>query len=325
MTKLEQIRQALHGDMCRLNDIIKSSLQSDSTLMNSVVEAHLATKGKQLRPLLVLLSGQLFGGITDAVLNGGAAIELLHNASLIHDDVIDQAKLRRGTATINSVYDNHIAVLTGDFFITSALRCAVRTGEPRILNELAVMGGTLSLGEIDQINNAQGRNITEEAYMSIISKKTAQLFESCVAVGGYAQGRTEEDIKPLRRYAQLLGLCFQMKDDTFDYYDDPAVGKPTGNDLREGKITLPLIYALSQTSHPQHDAMVELVHKTELDTDDIETLVTFAKDAGGIDYTYQLMEQLRQQACTELEAYNDVNDTIEAFKQLFQFIIVRNN
>lgn len=322
MTKLEEIRKSLDGDMARLNDIIKMSLNSDSPLMNSVVAAHLATKGKQLRPLLVLLSGKLFGGVNETVLNAGAAIELLHNASLIHDDVIDQAKVRRGQPTVSSVYDNHVAVLTGDFFITSALRCAVRTGDPRILDELAIMGGTLSLGEIDQISNAQGRNITEEVYMSIIGKKTAKLFESCVAVGGYARQQDEEAIKPLRRYAQLLGLCFQMKDDTFDYYHDPAVGKPTGNDLREGKITLPLIYALSLTSHPRHEEMKQLVHKQELSASDIETLVEFAKEAGGIDYTYDRMAQLRDEACALLDCY-EPSDTIEGFKQLFQYIIVR--
>ena len=309
--------------MARLNDIIRQSLTSDSTLMNSVVTAHLATKGKQLRPLLVLLSGRLFGGIDDTVLNGGAAIELLHNASLIHDDVIDQAKTRRGAPTVSSVYDNHVAVLTGDFFITSALRCAVRTGQPRILDELAVMGSTLSLGEIDQISNAQQRGITEEVYMRVIGKKTARLFESCVAVGAYARQQSEQSLAPLRRYAQLLGLCFQMKDDTFDYYDDPVVGKPTGNDLREGKITLPLIYALSLTSHPRHAEMQQLVRKQELDSADIDTLVAFAREAGGVEYTYDKMEQLRQQACALLDAYEPC-DTIEAFKQLFQYIIVRN-
>ncbi len=310
--------------MSRLNDIIKQSLTSDNDLMNSVVASHLATKGKQLRPLLVLLSGKLFGGINDSVLHGGASIELLHNASLIHDDVIDQAQERRGQPTVSSVYNNHVAVLTGDFFITAALRCAVKAGEPRILNELAVMGGVLSLGEIDQISNAHHRNITEDAYMGIIGKKTAKLFESCVAVGAYARHVDEETLMPLRRYAQLLGLCFQMKDDTFDYYNDPAVGKPTGNDLREGKITLPLIHALSQTTHPQHDAMQQLVHKPQLDQHDIDTLVEWAKEAGGIDYTYRRMQELRQEACQLLDAY-PACDTIEALKQLFEFIIVRNN
>lgn len=323
MTKLEEIREILAGDMCRLNDIIAASLQSNSELMNTVVTQHLAVKGKQLRPLLTLLSGRLFGGVNDSVLYAGAAIELLHNASLIHDDVIDQAKLRRGVATISNVYDNHIAVLTGDFFITSALRCAVKTGDPRILDELANMGGTLSLGEIDQISNAQRRDIDEESYMEIIGKKTAVLFETCVAVGGYARNADPSLIEPLRRYAYLLGLCFQMKDDTFDYFDDPVIGKPTGNDLREGKITLPLIYALSRTDLPEHDEMVQLVHKPELGEADIDHLVTFAKDAGGIDYTNSVMERLCTEADSLLDSFNQ-SDTIVALRQLFRYIIVRN-
>lgn len=322
MTKLDLIRKSLEGDLNRLNEIIRQSLTSDSTLMNTVVTAHLATKGKQLRPLLTLLSGRLFGGINENVLYAGAAIELLHNASLIHDDIIDQAELRRGVATVSSVFDNHVAVLTGDFFITSALRCAVHTGDPRILDELAIMGGALSLGEVDQINNAQMRNITEETYMAIIQKKTAMLFESCVAVGGFACGVDAERIKPLRHFAKLLGLCFQIKDDTFDYYDDTQVGKPTGNDLREGKITLPLIYALTQTQHPQHDEMETLIRKTELTHQDIEALVAYAKECGGVDYSYQLMERLRDEAVAMLNAYGD-NDTVQALKELFQYIIVR--
>lgn len=324
MTELERIRELLRGDIDRLNSIIKESLVSNSDLLNAAITAHLKTKGKQLRPLLVMLSGRLFGGINDCVLNAGAAVELLHNASLIHDDVIDQSAERRGIATINSIFQNHVAVLTGDFFITTALRRAVLTRQSRILDELALLGGALSMGEIDQICNAQERNITEETYMDIIGKKTATLFESCAAMGGYANNQEEDYMKPLRKYAYLLGLCFQMKDDTFDYYHDPAVGKPTGNDLREGKITLPLIYALSLTEHPRHNEMVQLVHKPELTTEEIDTLVEFAKEAGGIDYTYDKMEQLREQACAQLNAYPP-SDTVEALKQLFQYIIERKH
>ncbi len=324
MTELQKIQTLIEPELVRLNDIIKQALDTDNKLVNTVVDSYLANKGKQLRPKMVLLSGKLFGGVNDKVLCGGAAIELLHNASLIHDDVIDQAPERRGQPSVNSVYNNHVAVLTGDFFITAALRCGIQTNEPRIYNELASIGAVLSLGEIEQINNAQQRNITEDAYMNIIAKKTAKLFESCVAVGAYARGIDDETLLPLRRFAHKLGLCFQMKDDTFDYYNDPAVGKPTGNDLREGKITLPLIYALSLTDHPRHQDMQQLVHKPQLDQDDINTLVEWAKEAGGIDYTYQRMEQLRQEACKELDYYEPC-DTIEALKQLFQYIIVRNN
>ena len=324
MAKLKELKSKLQPELDKLNAIIKSTLQSDTELMNNIVEQYLRTKGKQLRPLLVLLSGQLFGGIDEKVLYAGAAIEMLHNASLIHDDVIDQATQRRGMSTINSVWSNHVAVLVGDFFVTGALRCAVKTGDVRILNTLATMGGDLSLGEINQYDNARTRNIDEATYMNIISKKTASLFESCVAVGGYARQADDDKIDDLRRYARLLGICFQIKDDTFDYFDDPDVGKPTGNDLREGKITLPLIYALQRTDMAEHDRMQQLAHKEELDTNDIEQLVEFAKKAGGIDYAFSTMERLRSEADEILDAYMP-NDTIESFKGIFAYIIQRKN
>ena len=324
MTELSDIKATLQPELDRLNGIITATLQSDTELMNSIVEQYLRTKGKQLRPLLVLLSGRLFGGINERVLYAGAAIEMLHNASLIHDDVIDQATERRGVATISSVWSNHVAVLVGDFFVTGALRCAVRTGDSRILDTLAEMGGELSLGEINQYDNARTRDIDEDAYMTIISKKTASLFESCVAVGGYAQHAPEQALADLRRYARLMGICFQIKDDTFDYFDDPAVGKPTGNDLREGKITLPLIYALQRTDLAEHRQMRQLARKEQLTAVDIDCLVAFAKQAGGIDYAYATMQRLRTEAEAILAPYRP-NDTIEAFRQIFAFIIQRKN
>ena len=322
MTKLDDIRQSLNADLQRLNAIIEDTLHSDTALMNSIVARYLATKGKQLRPMLTLLSGRLFGGVNERVLHAGAAIEMLHNASLIHDDVIDQAKQRRGVETINSVWSNHVAVLVGDFFVTGALRCAVKADDPRVLESLASMGGDLSLGEINQYDNARSRNIDEATYLNIIGKKTASLFESCVAVAGYVNNGPAEQIEALCHYARLLGLAFQIKDDTFDYYDDTQVGKPTGNDLREGKITLPLIYALSRTDLAEHDEMQALAHKELLTADDITALVDFAKRAGGIDYAYQTMHGLRAQADALLDAFPE-GDTIDAFKQIFCYIIDR--
>ena len=323
MINLDNIRASVADDLVKLNEIIATTLRSDTELMNAIVTRYLQTKGKQLRPLLVLLSGKLFGGISERVLYAGAAIEMLHNASLIHDDVIDQAKERRGVETINSVWTNHVAVLVGDFFVTGALRCAVKTNDNRILEALASMGGELSLGEIHQYDNARSRNIDEQTYLSIISKKTASLFESCVAVGGYAKDAPQAELDALRKYARLLGICFQIKDDTFDYYDNTEVGKPTGNDLREGKITLPLIYALQRTDLAEHDAMNALVHKEQLTTPEIEQLVNFAKQAGGIDYAYATMEQLRNEADEVLDATFAPCDTIEAFKLIFHYIIQR--
>ena len=209
--------------------------------MDKVVKGYLQSKGKLIRPILVILTARLLGKVTDKVIASAAAVELLHNASLIHDDVVDDSKLRRGKPTINSVWDNHVAVLTGDFFLSSALQQGLSTGDIRIVNSLTSLGRLLSLGEIDQIYNARYHCLDEKAYFKVISRKTASLFVSCVEMGGYAVGASDEQIEPMRRFAELLGLCFQIKDDIFDYYSDERIGKPTGNDLREGKITLPLL------------------------------------------------------------------------------------
>lgn len=322
MVKLEDIKKSIGPDLKALNKIIEDTLQSDSALMNSIVSKYLVTKGKQLRPILVLLSGRLFGGITDNVLYSGAAIEMLHNASLIHDDVIDRSKERHGAATINSVWDNHVAVLVGDFFVSGALACASNAQDFNIMKSLSRLGRDLSLGEINQFDTARSRNINENAYFEIIGRKTASLFTSCVEVGGLAAGAKPEQLTAIKRYADLLGLCFQIKDDTFDYYNDPAIGKPTGNDLREGKVTLPLIYALSKEDAEEHDEMNRLVHKEVLTTDEIERLIEFAKANGGIDYAYNEMKKLRDEAEQELEVYGD-GDTIDSLKAIFNFVIER--
>lgn len=322
MVKLEDIKKSIGPDLKALNKIIEDTLKSDSALMNSIVSKYLVTKGKQLRPILVLLSGRLFGGITDNVLYSGAAIEMLHNASLIHDDVIDRSKERHGAATINSVWDNHVAVLVGDFFVSGALACASKAQDFNIMKSLSKLGRDLSLGEINQFDTARSRNINEKAYYEIIGRKTASLFTSCVEVGGLAAGAKPEQLTAIKRYADLLGLCFQIKDDTFDYYNDPAIGKPTGNDLREGKVTLPLIYTLTKDDAEGHDEMNRLVHKEVLDTDEIEQLIEFAKANGGIDYAYNEMTKLRDEAERELGAYGDC-DTIESLKAIFNFVIER--
>lgn len=305
-----------------MNDIIVTTLTSNSELTNSIVDSYLKSKGKLLRPIVTLLSAKFFGGINDKALQGAAALEMLHNASLIHDDVIDEATERRGLPTINNVWSNHVAVLVGDFFVTGALRCGVATGDGRILSALADMGRDLSLGEIDQVDIARNHNIDEATYMEIIRAKTASLFECCAAVGGYANDAPLTSIDELRRFTRLLGICFQIKDDTFDYYHDPIIGKPTGNDLREGKVTLPLIYALNRADMPEHDEMLALVGKEKLTGDDIDRLIDFAKRAGGIDYAYAKMESLRDEANDILTPYSP-DDTVEQFREIFDYVIER--
>jgi octaprenyl-diphosphate synthase len=321
-TTLKHIQDQLAPELEALNDIIVTTLTSNSELTNSIVMTYLKNKGKLLRPIVALLSAKLFGGINDKALQGAAALEMLHNASLIHDDVIDEATERRGSPTINNVWSNHVAVLVGDFFVTGALRCGVATGDGRILSALADMGRDLSLGEIDQVDIARNHNIDEDTYMEIIRAKTASLFECCAAVGGYANDAPQTAIDELRRYARLLGICFQIKDDTFDYFNDPIIGKPTGNDLREGKVTLPLIYALRRDDMPERDEMLALINKEKLDSDDIDRLVDFAKRAGGIEYAYETMVRLRDEASAILSPFQP-DETVDSFREIFDYVIER--
>lgn len=323
MEKLDNIKLLIGEELNQLNKVIEETLKSDNELMNSIVSQYLKTKGKQLRPILALLSGKLMGGINPHVITAGAAIEILHNASLIHDDVIDQSKQRRGASTINHVWSNHVAVLVGDFFVSKALVCSMSCNNSDILGVLANLGANLSLGEIDQFDMARSRNISEESYFNIIEQKTAALFTSCVEVGALAAGAQKEQIAPLKEFARLLGLCFQIKDDTFDYFHDPIVGKPTGNDLREGKVTLPLIYALSLTDRPERDVMIEILNKSTYEDSDIDCLVEWAKDCGGIDYAYDKMRDLCQQGESQLDTYGD-NECTQALKSIFHYIIERN-
>jgi octaprenyl-diphosphate synthase len=319
---LAHIQEQLRPDLDAMNDIISSTLMSNSELTNNIVTTYLKTKGKLLRPIVTLLSAKFFGGVNEKALLGAAALEMLHNASLIHDDVIDEATERRGLPTINNVWSNHVAVLVGDFFVTGALRCGVAAGDGRILSALADMGRALSLGEIDQVDIARNHNIDEATYMDIIGAKTASLFECCAVVGGYANDAPQTAIDELRRYARLLGLCFQIKDDTFDYYNDPIIGKPTGNDLREGKVTLPLIYALRRDDMPERDEMLALVNKDTPDCEDIDRLIDFAKRAGGIDYAYETMVRLRDEATTILTPYQP-DETVDQLREIFDYVIER--
>ena len=323
MAKFEEIRENLKGELTQLNRIISESLCSDNVLMEHIVQEFLKTKGKQIRPILSILTGRLFGGDTDIIIKAAASIELLHNASLIHDDVIDESTERRGRPTINRIWDNHIAVLAGDFFVSSALICAVGTGEPRVIKVMADRARQLSLGEISQLDNTRKHFVSEQSYYDTIRCKTAALFCSCVEVGGYAAHAPEERLSRIVKYAELFGLCFQIKDDIFDYYNDPVIGKPTGNDLREGKRTLPLIHVLANDNAPNVAEMRALSEKSQLNADEIDTLIRYAKDNGGIEYAEQKMYELRDEAFAILNEFGTTSET-EALKALFSFVIERN-
>lgn len=323
MSTFQSIQQSIAPELEMLNKRIANTLTSPNALMNQVIEGYLKSKGKQIRPIIVILSAKMLGEINENVISAATAVELLHNATLIHDDVVDDTKLRRGLPTINNIWDNHIAVLVGDFFLSSALLQAIDTNDIKIIKSITNLGKLLSIGEIDQIYNARYHNLDENAYFETIYRKTASLFVACVEVGAYAVGASEEHTQLLSRVARLLGLCFQIKDDIFDYFNDDKIGKPTGNDLREGKITLPLLHVLLNDSLPQHEEMLALSKKEILDTDEINTLIQYAKQHGGIEYAYETMQRLRNEA-VEIISQLPSSGIRDQFIAIIDYIIARD-
>lgn len=324
MNPMKKIQERIAPELQEMNAIIEESLRTDNAMMNDIVTRYLAIKGKQIRPILVILSARMFGGITREVLYAGAALEMLHNASLIHDDVVDETSLRRGVETINSSMGNHIAVLVGDYFVSNALAAGIRTGDVRVVSALSALGKELSLGEIDQICNARDHTFEESSYFSMIRQKTASLFMNCVGMGAELGGASREEQRRLVEFAELLGLCFQIKDDIFDYYDDPAIGKPTGNDLREGKVTLPLLYALRVAGEEESAPMRAMIAEGNFTPANIDVLIGFAKEHGGIEYAYSRMREMQGKA---MEILNGLPacPSREAFAEIFDYIIRRQN
>ena len=323
MSTFQSIQQSIAPELEMLNQRIANTLTSPNALMNQVIEGYLKSKGKQIRPIIVILSAKLLGEVNENVISAATAVELLHNATLIHDDVVDDTKFRRGQATINNIWDNHIAVLVGDFFLSSALLQAIETDDIKIIKSITNLGKLLSIGEIDQIYNARYHTLNEDAYFETIYRKTASLFVSCVEVGTFAVKASDDDTEKLSKVARLLGLCFQIKDDIFDYFNDEKIGKPTGNDLREGKITLPLLHVLLNESLPQHDEMLALSKKEDLDTNEINTLIEYAKQHGGIEYAYDTMQRLRDEA-VEIISQFPASQTRDHFIAIIDYIISRD-
>ncbi len=327
MKNLDGIRQVLAPELDEMNRIIHASLDTDNALMNEVVTSYLKQKGKQIRPILLMLSAKMFGKdekVPEQALWAAAALEMLHNASLIHDDVVDETTLRRGESTINALWGNHLAVLVGDYFVSNALAAGIHTGHISIIASLSDLGKELSIGEIDQICNVRDHDFKEESYISMIRKKTASLFRNCVKMGAEAVDSEPEYFEPMVRFAELLGLSFQIKDDIFDYYSDPVIGKPTGNDLREGKVTLPLLYALRTAPQEEAERMRTMLMQPSLDNDEIRMLIDFAKANGGIEYAYSTMRRLQEEAMQLLEPYPE-SASKKAFENIFDYIISRPN
>lgn len=324
MKQFEKILERLKPELDAMNANIARSLATDNALMNTIVTEYLQTKGKQIRPVMVLLAAKMFGGVSEKVIDAAASIEMLHNATLIHDDVVDETDIRRGAPTVNFRWGNHIAVLVGDFFVTTSLAAGIRTGSLNVIAALSSLGAELSLGEINQISNVREHRLDREAYYGMIRQKTASLFRNCVSIGAETAGATDEAAAPLIEYAELLGLCFQIKDDIFDYFDSAEIGKPTGNDLREGKVTLPLILALENAPEQEAAPMLALLRRGDLTDAEIATLIGFAKTHGGIEGAYAAMRDIQAEADLLIASYPD-SEPKDCFRAIFDYIIARSH
>lgn len=326
MKSLNEIKQLLAPELSELNAKIRKELTSGSPLMDKVVDTYLRGMGKQLRPVVLMLCARMFGPINPAVISSASAVEILHNASLIHDDIVDDSSLRRCRPTINSLWDSHVAVLVGDYFVSTAMQQAISTGNIGIIEALCHLGRLLSLGEIDEVYSSDISQFTEDSYFKIISYKTASLFVASARMGCFAQGLEDSDPRMaiLARYAELLGLCFQIRDDIFDYLSDhDTIGKPTGSDIKEGKITLPLIYAMSKLGESERVLLTHEITADSLSEKRVAELAAFAVEGGGIDYAFDKMESLRKEA---MEVLVPLPDSVykDSLADLFSFTISRN-
>ncbi|MBO8438860.1 MAG: polyprenyl synthetase family protein [Bacteroidetes bacterium] len=318
-----EIRESIKEEMARLNDALSDSLKSDNSLLKSVTDYFLEAKGKQIRPMLVILSSKLFGQISRATLDAAVAVELLHSASLIHDDVVDESPARRGRRSVNSIWDNRVSVLVGDYFVSCALKAAIATGDTSIINIIAELGKELARGEIDQIETADSHTIDEERYFNVINQKTASLFSSCMKMGAISNGASEREVEILSTFGEKLGLCFQIKDDIFDYFTNEKLGKPTGSDLAEGKVSLPLIYAIRTGNDRENSDMRALLSKERLTQGEIATLIEYAKKMGGIEYAEETMKRLEAEAIAELAPFGK-NEITDSLINILHYITVRN-
>ncbi|MBP5344654.1 MAG: polyprenyl synthetase family protein [Bacteroidales bacterium] len=318
--------QCIEAEFKQFRLAFEQELCTQVPLADQVIHYFLDRRGKQLRPILTLLTAKMVAGeVTSNSILGAVAVELLHNASLMHDDVVDSSDQRRGTATINYVWDNRVAVLTGDFFLARCLICCSKTGSLEIIRALSEMTSILSEGELEQISNARAHLLSEDAYFSVIRGKTASLFSACLRIGGLSVNATPEQIEALSEIGYKIGMVFQIRDDIFDYFpSNDAVGKPTGHDIMEGKVTLPLLYALQHAPATQSQVVMDLLKANRaLTEDEIARIVDFAKQMGGIEYAQARMKNIAFEAKELLSTFPD-NACRGSLMQLVDYFIDRN-
>jgi octaprenyl-diphosphate synthase len=280
--------------------------------------------GKHMRPMLLLLMAKNYGQITDVTQYSAVSLELLHTSSLIHDDVVDESDERRGQPSVNSSYNNKVAVLVGDYILSTVLLNVSFTYNQRIVEYLAELGRVLAAGELLQLSNIKNQEIREDIYYEVIQKKTAALFEACAAIGALSANASDDAVAKAKEFGLNLGMMFQIRDDIFDYFDSKEIGKPTGNDMAEGKLTLPVIYALNNTDFEAMQTLAKKVKAGTINTDEIAVLVEFTKQNGGIEYAEQQMAKYSKLCMDYIEANVKEKAVKEALTAYVDYVVQRN-
>lgn len=319
---LQQIRRPIETELAQYTALFDEVLTHKESFMNQALGYVRGRKGKMMRPILVLLMAKELGDVCEATLRSAVTLELLHTSSLVHDDVVDESAERRGQASVHKIYDNKIAVLLGDYMLAKTLHQAALTGNVAIVEHVSNLGATLSEGEIFQLANVESDFISEKAYYSIIRNKTAALFAACGALSALSMKADEEFYSKAKKYGEIVGICFQIRDDIFDYFDDAQIGKPRGNDMQEGKLTLPVIYAINSTGNAEAKAIAMKVKGHEATSEEIAWLIDFAKANGGIEYAEKQMEQLRDEALVLIADFHN-SEVKTALQQYIDFVIGR--
>lgn len=318
------IKAPISAELADFIEMFNRSLDHEDGMLAQALNHIRQRGGKRMRPILILLIAKSFGTVTEVTQHAAIGLELLHTASLVHDDVVDESGERRGQASVNAIYDNKVSVLVGDYILSTALLHVSYTHRERIIRYLAQLGRTLSDGEILQLSNISNRDISEDVYYNIIKGKTAALFEACASIGALASGATDEEIEAAARFGQNLGIVFQIRDDIFDYYDSADIGKPTGNDMAEGKLTLPAIYAVNHDAPAEIRELAYKVKDRSISTDEIGKLVAYTKAIGGIEYAERRMWEFHDEACLFIDTYIHQDDIRQALRAYLDYVIKRN-
>ena len=323
MDYLSQIKQPIEAELADFVDLFNRSLEHSDGLLSQVLDHIRQRGGKRMRPILILLMARNFGKISDVTQHSAVGLEMLHTASLVHDDVVDESGERRGQASVNATYNNKVAVLVGDYILSTALLQVSYSHSEEIVRYLAEVGRVLSNGEILQLSSISNEEISEDVYYQVIRQKTAALFEACAGIGALSVNASALQVEEAKRFGQNLGVIFQIRDDIFDYYDSREIGKPTGNDMTEGKLTLPIIYALKSSGDEEMLRLARKVKAREITSDEIAKLVAFTKKNGGIEYADKRMWDFHAECMSFLDNFVADKSIYDALKAYLDYVIER--